>query len=107
VVRVELPRLSRREVIARIRAILGGPGPAGLAGQVAARAGGKPMFVEALLSSGGRVPEPLRDLLLAGVRRLPEETRRLLGAVAVADAARGNSRPGSPPRLSAAVQIQD
>jgi DNA-binding CsgD family transcriptional regulator/tetratricopeptide (TPR) repeat protein len=84
VVRVELPRLSRREVIAQIRAILGGPGPAGLADQVAARADGNPMFVEVLLSSAGQLPESLRDLLLAGVRRLPEGTQRLLGAAAVA-----------------------
>jgi DNA-binding CsgD family transcriptional regulator len=86
VVRIELPRLSRREVIAQIRAILGGPGPAGLAEEVASRGDGNPMFVEVLLSSGGRLPESLRDLLLAGFRRLPEATQGLLGAAAVAGA---------------------
>jgi DNA-binding CsgD family transcriptional regulator/tetratricopeptide (TPR) repeat protein len=86
VVRIELPRLSRREVITQIRAILGGPGPAGLAEEVASRADGNPMFVEVLLSSGGRLPESLRDLLLAVVRRLPEATQGLLGAAATAGA---------------------
>ncbi len=101
VTRVELPRLSRREVVAQIRAILGGPGPAGLAEQVVARADGNPMFVEALLSSGGRLPESLRDLLLAGIERLPEDTQRLIGAAAVAGAEVGQ------PLLEAATGISE
>ena len=101
VTRVELPRLSRREVVAQIRAILGGPGPAGLAEQVVARADGNPMFVEALLSSSGRLPESLRDLLLAGVERLPEDTQRLIGAAAVAGAEFGQ------PLLEAATGISE
>ena len=86
VVRMELPRLSRGEMIAQIRAILGGPGSGGLASEVASRAEGNPLFVEVLLSSGGRLPESHRDLLLAGVQRLPEGTQGLLGAAAVAGA---------------------
>jgi DNA-binding CsgD family transcriptional regulator len=101
VTRVELPRLSRREVVAQIHAILGGPGPAGLAEQVVARADGNPMFVEALLSSGGRLPESLRDLLLAGIERLPEDTQRLIGAAAVAGAEVGQ------PLLEAATGISE
>ncbi len=101
VARVELPRLSRREVIAQIRAILGGPGPAGLADQVASRADGNPMFVEALLSSRGRLPESLRDLLLAGVQRLPEDAQGLVGAAAVAGAEFGQ------PLLEAATGISE
>ena len=101
VVRVELPRLSRREVITQIRALLGGPGPAGLADQVAARADGNPMFVEMLLSYGGQLPESLRDLLLAGVRRLPESTQGLLGAAAVAGGEFGE------PLLEAAAEVSD
>ena len=49
--RVELPRLSRREVIGQIRGILGGPGPAGLIEEVARRSDGNPLFVEVLLDS--------------------------------------------------------
>ncbi len=101
VVRVELPRLSRREVIMQIRAILGGPGPAGLAEQVTSRADGNPMFVEVLLGSGGRLPESLRDLVLDGVRRLPEDTQRLLGLAAVAGAEFGH------PLLEAATAVSE
>jgi DNA-binding CsgD family transcriptional regulator len=101
VVRVELPRLSRREVIAQIRAILAGPVRAGLAEQVASRADGNPMFVEVLLSSGGRLPESLRDLLLARVQRLPEDAQDLLGAAAVAGAEFGQ------PLLEAATGISE
>ncbi len=35
---------------------------------------------------GGRLPQSLADLLLARVGQLPEETQRVLGAAAVADA---------------------
>ena len=45
------------------------------------RAEGNPLFVEALLGDGepgSGLPESLRDLLMAGVRRLPEETQELL-----------------------------
>jgi DNA-binding CsgD family transcriptional regulator len=82
--RIELRRLSRREVIAQIRGILDGPGPAGLVEEVARRSDGNPLFVEVLLDSGGRLPESLADLVLARVGRLPEGTQRVLGAAAVA-----------------------
>jgi DNA-binding CsgD family transcriptional regulator len=82
--RIELRRLSRREVIAQIRGILDGPGPARLAEEVAGRSDGNPLFVEVLLESGGRLPQSLADLLLARVRQLPEKTQRVLGAAAVA-----------------------
>ena len=88
--RVELPRLSRREVIGQIRGILGGPGPAGLIEEVARRSDGNPLFVEVLLDSRGQLPESLADLLLARVRRLPEGTQQLLGAAAVAGARFGD-----------------
>jgi DNA-binding CsgD family transcriptional regulator len=82
--RVDLPPLSRREVIAQIRDILGGPGPAGLTGEVVSRAGGNPLFVELLLDSGGQLPESLRDLLLARARQLSDDTQQVLGAAAAA-----------------------
>lgn len=85
-VRVELPRLSRAELIAQIRAILGGPGPDGLIEEVVRRSDGNPLFVEALLDCGGRLPESLADLLLARLERLPDDTQRVLGTAAVAGA---------------------
>lgn len=84
--RVELPRLSRREVVAQARAILGGLGPAGLIEEVVRRADGIPLFVEMLLDSGGKLPGSLADLLLARSGQLPEGTQRVLGAAAVAGA---------------------
>ncbi len=84
--RVELPRLTRHEVIKQIRGILGGPGPAGLVEEVVRRSDGNPLFVEALLDSRGDLPESLADLLLARVRRLPEATQQLLGAADAAGA---------------------
>jgi len=84
--RVELRRLSRREVIAQIRGVLDGPGPAGLVEEVAQRSDGNPLFVEVLLESGGRLPQSVTDLMLARVGQLPEGTQRVLAAAAVAGA---------------------
>ncbi|HLU73351.1 MAG TPA: AAA family ATPase [Nonomuraea sp.] len=81
VTRVELGRLSRREVAAQAAAILSRePSPADVE-LVYSRSEGNPLFVEALLAgggSGGVLPETLRDLLLASVERLPAETQELL-----------------------------
>ena len=71
--RVELPRLSRREVVAQARAILGGLGPAGLIEEVVRRADGIPLFVEMLLDSDGQLPGSLADLL----RPVPVSFRRV------------------------------
>jgi len=79
--RMELSRLSRREVAAQAAGILSRePSPADVE-RVYSRSEGNPLFVEALLSeggSGGMLPESLRDLLLASVERLPQETQDLL-----------------------------
>jgi AAA ATPase domain len=89
--RIGLRRLPQRDVIAQIRGILDGPGPAGLVEDVARRSDGNPLFVEVLLESGGRLPQSLADLVLARVGQLPEGTQRVLGAAAVA-----GSRFGQP-----------
>ena len=77
--RFELPRLTRSEAASQIAAILGRePGPA-LVDGVFRRSEGNPLFVEQLLGcDGGELPESLRDLVLANVQRLPEETGELL-----------------------------
>ncbi|MFI6991242.1 helix-turn-helix transcriptional regulator [Nonomuraea wenchangensis] len=79
--RVELRRLTRREAVAQAASILERrPAPADM-DLIYARSEGNPLFVEALLSEGGGrgdLPESLRDLLLARVERLPEETQELL-----------------------------
>jgi hypothetical protein len=59
-----------------------------LADEVHRRAEGNPLFLEELLSRDGepnaQLPESLRDLLLAAVRRLPEETQDVLRAASAA-----------------------
>ncbi|MFI6175175.1 AAA family ATPase [Nonomuraea sp. NPDC051191] len=79
--RVELRRLTRREAVAQAASILRRePSPAAM-DLIYARSEGNPLFVEALLSEadgGDMLPESLRDLLLASVERLPDETQELL-----------------------------
>ena len=51
------------------------------------RTEGNPLFVEALLGEGelgSGLPESLRDLLMAGVRRLPEDTQELVRVTSAA-----------------------
>ncbi|WP_327091330.1 helix-turn-helix transcriptional regulator [Nonomuraea sp. NBC_01738] len=79
--KIDLGRLSRREVVAQAASILERePSPVAI-DEIYARSEGNPLFVEALISEAGggdTLPESLRDLLLAGVERLPEETQELL-----------------------------
>ncbi|WP_188187653.1 helix-turn-helix transcriptional regulator [Nonomuraea sp. SYSU D8015] len=81
VVRADLRRLTRKEAVAQATGILERePSPADM-DLIYARSEGNPLFVEALLSEGGggdALPESLRDLLLASVERLPDETQELL-----------------------------
>ncbi|MFD0691850.1 helix-turn-helix transcriptional regulator [Actinomadura fibrosa] len=80
--RLELTRLSRADVAALVAGTLGHAPPPGLVDRIAARSEGNPLFIEALLDDDGtlacELPESLRDLLLAGVQRLPEETQDVL-----------------------------
>ena len=82
--RFELSRLGRTEVAELVRSILGTDGPPKLVDDVFARSEGNPLFVEVLLGNddgmgrGDELPDSLRDLLLAGVQRLPEETQEIL-----------------------------
>ncbi|NUR85853.1 MAG: AAA family ATPase, partial [Nonomuraea sp.] len=81
VTRLELRRLSRREVVAQAASILEREPSAAAMDAIYSRSEGNPLFVEALLGEGAggdTLPESLRDLLLASVERLPEETQELL-----------------------------
>ncbi|WP_308198734.1 helix-turn-helix transcriptional regulator [Actinomadura litoris] len=82
--RVEVARLGREEVRELVRGVLGAEPPAARLEEVFARSEGNPLFVEALLGSGGDadLPESLRDLLLGAVHRLPEETQEILRVAA-------------------------
>ncbi len=91
--RIQLPRLDRLHADELVALIIGREPEPWLADEVYQRAEGNPLFVEELLCRAGgpssELPESLRDLLLAAVRRLPEETQELLGA-----ASAGGQRSG-------------
>ncbi len=82
VVQLTLPGLTRQEVAAQARTILGREPEPSLLNSVYRRSAGNPLFVEALLSAGGdlraALAGPLGDLLVIPVERLPGESRRLL-----------------------------
>jgi predicted ATPase len=80
VLRRELSGLSRSESAAMIGLILGGEPPASLAGSVYRRSAGNPLLVEQLacgVKVQGITP---RDLMLAAVSRLPDDTQDILRA---------------------------
>jgi len=85
---VELPRLARLHADELVARILGREPEPSLADEVYRRAEGNPLFVEELLRDRGgptvALPDSLRDLLLATVRRLPEETQETLRAASAA-----------------------
>jgi len=78
--RIELARLRREEVTELVASILGEEGAPQIVDEVFERSEGNPLFVEALLDagSGAELPGSLRDLLLAAVQRLPEDTQEIL-----------------------------
>jgi DNA-binding CsgD family transcriptional regulator/tetratricopeptide (TPR) repeat protein len=83
VTRYEVPRLSQREVAELLTGILGRSPAPELVTKAFRRSAGNPLFVEALVDcEDGTVatdlPESLRDLLVAGVQRLPDETQEIL-----------------------------
>ncbi|MGW0805393.1 helix-turn-helix transcriptional regulator [Nonomuraea sp. NPDC002799] len=86
VTRTELRRLTRKEAVAQAAGILEREPSAADMDLIYARSEGNPLFVEALLSDadgGGDLPESLRDLLLASVERLPDDTQDLLRVASV------------------------
>ncbi len=78
-----LTGLTRDEVAEQVAALQ--PGSAA-ADRIFQRSEGNPLFVEALVAGGDETAGSLRDLLLADVERLPEPSRRIVRAAAVAAA---------------------
>ncbi len=80
--RIELPRLTSDGTAALAAGILGRALAADLADALYRRTEGNPLFVETLVGCDGELtcelPESLRDLLLDGVRRLPEQAQEVL-----------------------------
>lgn len=85
--RVELDRLSRRDVAAQLEGILGGPPQSAFVSAIYRRSSGNPLFTEALANQDGSIvaglPWSLRDLILAGMKELPAETQQVLRMIAV------------------------
>jgi DNA-binding CsgD family transcriptional regulator len=81
VTRMDLGRLSRQDT-GRLVAQLTGREPAyDVLAAVYRRAEGNPLFTEALVGNAetdSGLPESLHDLLMAGLRRLPEETQEVV-----------------------------
>jgi ATP/maltotriose-dependent transcriptional regulator MalT len=87
VTRMELGRLSRPDTGELVARLLGREPGEDVLETVYRRTEGNPLFVEALLSEGelgSGLPESLRDLLVAGVRRLPEDTQELVRVTSAA-----------------------
>jgi DNA-binding CsgD family transcriptional regulator/tetratricopeptide (TPR) repeat protein len=84
--RLDVGRLDRAEVTELLGGILGEAPDPGLAGEVWARSEGNPFFAEELVAAraeGVELPDALRDVLLARVETLSEETQRVLRVAAV------------------------
>ncbi len=79
--RMVLPRLSRREVTAQLRGLVGAEPSAELVREICRRSEGNPLFVEALHAGD---PERVGDLFVARVGGLPERTRRAVRELSVA-----------------------
>jgi DNA-binding NarL/FixJ family response regulator len=79
---LQLHRLSRPDVVAQMRGLLGHDPEPALVESIFGRSEGNPLFVESLLAyadgSPADLPESLRDLLLAPVHRLSPETRQVM-----------------------------
>ena len=81
VTRMDLGRLTRQDTARLVAQITGRSPDDDLLAAVYRRTEGNPLFVEALLDDGGSgagLPESLRDLLVAAVRRLPEQTQEIV-----------------------------
>ncbi len=79
VARIELGRLTRWDTDDLVARITGHRPPEDVLAAVYRRTEGNPLFVEALIGDGedlgSGLPDSLRDLLVASVRRLPEPTQ--------------------------------
>jgi DNA-binding CsgD family transcriptional regulator/tetratricopeptide (TPR) repeat protein len=80
--RMDLPRLTRREAGELAGRIIGSAPDVAYTDRLYRRTEGNPLFLETLLTchdaDSGELPDSLRDLLLIGVNRLPEESQALL-----------------------------
>lgn len=84
--RIELAGLSREELGEQLAGILGRPAEERLLDEIHTRCEGNPFFAEELLagvSAPGRLPDSLREILLARADRLGEPAQRTVRRAAV------------------------
>ncbi|HEV2253344.1 MAG TPA: AAA family ATPase [Streptosporangiaceae bacterium] len=84
ITRMDLGRLTRQDTDQLVTRIAAREPDDDLRAAVYRRTEGNPLFVEALLADGepgSGLPESLHDLLVASVRRLPEETQEMVRVV--------------------------
>jgi DNA-binding CsgD family transcriptional regulator/tetratricopeptide (TPR) repeat protein len=91
VARTELPRLTRSAAAEQMAAILGREPAETQVDTVFRRSDGNPLFVEHLVGGDAGVPASLRDLMLASVQRLPEQTGELLRVASACDVSVGHA----------------
>src|SRR5215207_128065 len=86
VTRVDLAPLDRAGVALQLEAIAGAPVDDALAGELHARSGGNPFFVEELFAarSDGGLPATLAEAVLARIGRLPDDAREVLAELGAA-----------------------
>jgi DNA-binding NarL/FixJ family response regulator len=87
-IRLDLEPLDRDAVERQMEAVLGSPPDRALVERVIRRSGGNPFFVEELLKreregGTGPLPRTLMEILTAQIAGLPDESRAILGVVAV------------------------
>ncbi|MEV0667902.1 ATP-binding protein [Actinomadura luteofluorescens] len=82
--RIALAGLARDAVERQVAALLGHEPDAPRVDRIFRRSGGNPLFVEALVDAGDAPARSLRELLRTDVERLPEPSRRVVHAAAVA-----------------------
>jgi DNA-binding CsgD family transcriptional regulator len=80
VLQVELGPLGPEDVARQLEGIAGGPVPAALAGELHARAGGNPFFVEELFAARDALPASVTEAVLARIERLDQSALTLLAA---------------------------
>jgi DNA-binding CsgD family transcriptional regulator len=93
--RRDLPRLSRQETDDLAASMLGHSVTDSVVSALFRRTQGNPLFIESLLCCDGdlsrELPESLRDLLLASVHRLPEQTQEVLRAASAGGGVTGHA----------------
>ncbi|WP_165502823.1 ATP-binding protein, partial [Actinomadura fibrosa] len=82
--RIDLSRLDRDAVARQVAALLGHDPGEPRVDEILRRSEGNPLFVEALVDAGDATAESLLELLRTDVERLPEPSRRIVRAAAVA-----------------------